>query len=64
VVAVVLVASAPGAVVVWVVVDLVTSGLGVVVVVDLVTSSAALRARNPVSIIVAISMTANIFLIS
>ena len=49
VVAVVLIASVPGAVVVW-------------VVVDLVTSSAALRARNPVNIIVAISMTANIFL--
>ena len=65
VVAVVLVASEPGAVVVWVVVDFVTSGLGVVVVVvDLVSSAAVLRARNPVSIIVAISMTANIFLIS
>ena len=36
----------------------------VVVVVDLVTSAAAPRARNAVSIIVAISMTANIFLMS
>jgi hypothetical protein len=59
-----LVASEPGVVVV--VVDSVTSGAGVVVVlvVDLVTSSAALRARNAVSIIVAISMSNNIFFIS
>ncbi len=58
-----LVASEPGVVVV--VVDLVTSGEGVVVVlvVDLVTSSAALRARNAVSIIVAISIINNIFFI-
>ena len=65
VVAVVLVASEPGVVLVVFVVDLLTSGPGVVVVVvDLVTSAAALRARNAVSIIVAISMTANIFLMS
>jgi len=59
-----LVASEPGVVVV--VVDSVTSGAGVVVVlvVDLVTSSAALRARNAVSIIVAISISNNIFFIS
>ncbi len=58
-----LVASEPGVVVV--VVDLVTSGAGVVVVfvVDLVTSSAALSARNAVSIIVAISINTNIFFI-
>ena len=59
-----LVASEPGVVVV--VVDSVTSGAGVVVVlvVDLVTSSAALRARNAVSIIVATSISNNIFFIS
>jgi hypothetical protein len=58
-----LVASGPGAELVVVVVDLVTSGLGVVlvvVVVDLVSSAAALRA---ISIIVAISITTNIFFI-
>ncbi len=62
-----LVAPEPGVVgVVVVVVDLVTSGAGVVVVlvVDLVTSSAVLRARNAVSIIVAISISNNIFFIS
>jgi hypothetical protein len=59
-----LVASEPGVVVV--VVDFVTSGAGVVVVlvVDLVTSSAALRARNAVSIIVTINISNNIFFIS
>ena len=64
VVAVVLV-SETGVVLVVFVVDLVTSGPGiVVVVVDLVTFAAEPRARNAVSIIMAISMTANIFLMS
>ena len=64
VVAVVLV-SETGVVLVVFVVDLVTSGPGVVVVVvDLVTSAAAPRARNAVSIIVAISVATNIFFIS
>jgi hypothetical protein len=58
------VAPEPGVVVV--VVDFVTSGAGVVVVlvVDLVTSSAVLRARNAMSIIVAISISNNILFIS
>jgi hypothetical protein len=60
---VVLVGSVAGVVLVVVVVDLVASGPEaelVVVVVDLVSSAAALRA---ISIIVAISITTNIFFI-